>query len=114
MDEQCLFANVYTGPAHDDGKRPVMVWIHGGSFRWGAGSDPKYDGKRFVDAGLMLVTFNYRLGRLAHPRDRTSKRLFLSRRGRKPACVGRAPATTGGLCAELRATELIVAAVCSD
>jgi len=70
MDEQCLFANVYTGPASSERKRPVLVWIHGGSFRWGAGSDPKYDGKRFVDAGLMLVTFNYRLGRLgrfAHP-----------------------------------------------
>ena len=70
MDEQCLFANVYTGPVRGDAKRPVMVWIHGGSFRWGAGSDPRYDGRRFVDAGLMLVTFNYRLGRLgrfAHP-----------------------------------------------
>jgi len=70
MDEQCHSVNVYTGPASGERKRPVMVWIHGGSFRWGAGSDPKYDGKRFVDAGLMLVTFNYRLGRLgrfAHP-----------------------------------------------
>jgi para-nitrobenzyl esterase len=70
MDEQCLYANVYTGRTEDGRKRPVMAWIHGGSFRWGTGSDPKHDGKRFVDAGLMLVTFNYRLGRLgrfAHP-----------------------------------------------
>lgn len=70
IDENCLFANVYAGELGQGGKRPVMVWIHGGSFRWGTGADPLYDGKRFVDAGMVLVTFNYRLGRFgrfAHP-----------------------------------------------
>jgi len=70
MDEDCHFVNVFTGALQPARKRPVMVWIHGGSFRWGAGSDPRYDGRRFVDAGIVLVTFNYRLGRLgrfAHP-----------------------------------------------
>jgi len=70
MDEHCHFVNVYAGDPAAPGKRPVMVWIHGGSFRWGTGADPLYDGKRFVDAGMVLVTFNYRLGRFgrfAHP-----------------------------------------------
>ena len=35
-DEDCLFLNVYT-PATDDGKRPVMFWIHGGGYVAGSG-----------------------------------------------------------------------------
>ncbi len=53
-----------------DGKRPVMVWIHGGAFRLGSGSMPIYDGTRFARDGVVLVTLNYRLGRFgffAHP-----------------------------------------------
>jgi para-nitrobenzyl esterase len=47
-----------------------MVWIHGGSFTGGAGSIPFYDGTHFAERGVVLVTVNYRLGRLgffAHP-----------------------------------------------
>ena len=47
-----------------------MVWIHGGSFRWGAGSLPAYDGIGFAQQGVVLVTLNYRLdrlGRFGHP-----------------------------------------------
>ncbi len=67
-DESCLFLNVWTESLA--GKRPVMVWIHGGAFRLGSGSMPIYDGTRFAKRGIVLVTLNYRLGRFgffAHP-----------------------------------------------
>jgi para-nitrobenzyl esterase len=61
-NEDCLFLNVQT-PALDDGRRPVMVWIHGGGFTSGAGSIPWYNGARFVTNGdVVVVTINYRLG----------------------------------------------------
>ena len=67
-NEDCLFLNVWTkGPG---GARPVMVWIHGGAFRVGSGSLAVYDGTRFAQRGVVLVTLNYRLGRFgffAHP-----------------------------------------------
>lgn len=67
-DESCLYLNVWT--KSQDGKRPVMVWIHGGAFRIGSGSVPIYDGTRFAERGIVFVTLNYRLGRFgffAHP-----------------------------------------------
>lgn len=59
-DEDCLFANVYTQSL--TGKRPVMVWIHGGSFTGGSGNSWIYGPDYFVDEGVLLVTVNYRLG----------------------------------------------------
>ncbi len=67
-NENCLFLNVWTNGL--TGARPVMVWIHGGAFRVGSGSLPVYDGARFAQRGVVLVTLNYRLGRFgffAHP-----------------------------------------------
>src|SRR5437588_9381775 len=61
MDEDCLTLNVWT-PACDDGKRPVMVWIHGGAFLFGTGATPWYDGRSFARDDVVLVTINYRLG----------------------------------------------------
>jgi para-nitrobenzyl esterase len=70
MSEDCLFLNVWT-PAKNAGDRlPVMVWIHGGAFTLGSGSDELYDGAALADKGVVVVTFNYRLGVLgflAHP-----------------------------------------------
>lgn len=70
MDEDCLYLNLWT-PARDPGeRRPVMVWIHGGGFRVGAGDNPMYNGVKLAEAGVVLVSFNYRLnvfGMLAHP-----------------------------------------------
>ena len=43
---------------------PVMVWIHGGAFVFGSGSQPDYSGVSFAKQGVILVTVNYRLGRL--------------------------------------------------
>jgi para-nitrobenzyl esterase len=62
VSEDSLYLNVWT-PACDDAKRPVMVWIHGGAFVFGAGDTPWYDGTRFArDGDTVFVTINYRLG----------------------------------------------------
>lgn len=63
VDESgCLTLNVWT-PGCDDGRRPVLVWIHGGAFLTGSGSLPWYDGTRFAGNGdVVVVTINYRLG----------------------------------------------------
>lgn len=63
--EDCLTLNVWT--ASDTIRhRPVMVWIHGGSYGWGGTSDPLFEGHNFVKAHpeVILVTINYRLGLL--------------------------------------------------
>jgi para-nitrobenzyl esterase len=60
--EDCLTLNVWA-PVDADGKTPVMVWIHGGSFIFGSGGEPTYDGRRLSEAtGSIVVTLNYRLG----------------------------------------------------
>ena len=69
-DEDCLFANVWTAGADAGPRRPVMVWIHGGAFNIGAGSQSLYDGTALARRGAVVVTFNYRLGALgffSHP-----------------------------------------------
>jgi para-nitrobenzyl esterase len=69
--EDCLTLNVWKPAAAQDGaKLPVMVWIHGGGFFTGSGSEQQFDGAPYVARGTILVTVNYRLGRLgffAHP-----------------------------------------------
>lgn len=61
--EDCLFVNVYTpAKAKPINKLPVMVWIHGGGFIAGAGSEPRYSDSPLTDRGVVLVTLNYRLG----------------------------------------------------
>ncbi len=68
--EDCLSLNIWT-PAPDSGRRPVMVWIHGGSFLSGSGSLGLYRGGMLAREGdVVVVTINYRLGLLgflAHP-----------------------------------------------
>ena len=64
QSEDCLFLNVWT-PGLDKAQRPVMVWIHGGAFTLGSGSDPQYDSYKLPERGnIVLVTINYRLGML--------------------------------------------------
>jgi para-nitrobenzyl esterase len=68
-DEDCLSLNVWTRPtnATENGRRPVMVWIHGGAFLDGSGAIPWYDGRNFVRSGdVVVVTINYRLGALGY------------------------------------------------
>jgi para-nitrobenzyl esterase len=62
--DDCLNLNVWT-PGLDNARRPVMIWIHGGGYRTGAGSSPMYDGARLAKRGdTVVVTINYRLGAL--------------------------------------------------
>lgn len=69
--EDCLYLNIWRpAEAKPDQKLPVMVWIHGGAFVFGSGSQPDFSGANFAKKNVLLVTFNYRLGRLgffAHP-----------------------------------------------
>jgi para-nitrobenzyl esterase len=63
--EDCLFLNIWKPKnAAKGSKLPVMVWIHGGAFVFGSGSGPENSGINFAKQGIVLVTFNYRLGRL--------------------------------------------------
>lgn len=65
--EDCLFINLWKpARATPEAKLPVMVWIHGGAFVFGSGSQPDFSGEQFARQGVILVTFNYRLGRLGH------------------------------------------------
>ncbi|MFE9692741.1 carboxylesterase/lipase family protein [Micromonospora sp. NPDC005806] len=62
-DEDCLYLNVTTPVRAGDRPRPVLVWLPGGRFVSGAGSD--YDATRLAATGdLVVVTVNYRLGAL--------------------------------------------------
>ena len=59
--EDCLFLNVWT-PGLDQGKRPVMVWLHGGGFANGSGGAAMYDGGALARKGdVVTVTVNHRL-----------------------------------------------------
>jgi carboxylesterase type B len=64
MSEDCLTVNVWTAADGPDDARPVLVWIYGGGFRTGTGASPRYDGDNLARKGLVVVTFNYRLGAL--------------------------------------------------
>jgi len=64
--EDCLFLNIWRpAGAAKNAKLPVMVWIHGGAFVMGSGSGPGIEGQ-FAKKGVILITINYRLGRLGH------------------------------------------------
>lgn len=69
--EDCLTLNVWTPPpGPDDAPRPVLVWVHGGSFVAGSGSEERLDGAKLAAQGLVVVTINYRVGLFgfyAHP-----------------------------------------------
>ena len=70
MSEDCLTLNVWTPKAAKGVKLPVMVWIHGGGFVGGSGTLPETDGGLLAKRDVVVVSFNYRLGRFgffAHP-----------------------------------------------
>ncbi|MDE1150890.1 MAG: carboxylesterase family protein [Azospirillaceae bacterium] len=63
QSEDCLTLNVWTGAAPGSGeKRPVYVWIYGGGFIGGTGASPEFDGEGLALKGVVVVTFNYRVG----------------------------------------------------
>jgi para-nitrobenzyl esterase len=68
--EDCLYLNAWTPAKTAADKLPVMVWIHGSGFRVGSGTERLHHGEHLAAKGVVLVTFNYRLGVfgfLAHP-----------------------------------------------
>jgi para-nitrobenzyl esterase len=61
QDEDCLTVNVWT-PATHGGRRPVLVWIHGGAWLNGTGAESWFDGSSFARRhDVVVVTMNYRL-----------------------------------------------------
>jgi para-nitrobenzyl esterase len=62
MSEDCLYLNVWTPASRANARLPVMVWIYGGAYTEGAGSSPHNDGEALARKGVVVVTFNYRLG----------------------------------------------------
>jgi para-nitrobenzyl esterase len=69
--EDCLVVNVWRpAGAKAGGGLPVIVWIYGGGFVNGGSSPAVYDGSSFARKGVIMVSFNYRLGRFGffgHP-----------------------------------------------
>jgi para-nitrobenzyl esterase len=62
FSEDCLYLNVWTAAKTTGEKRPVMVWIHGGAFVGGMTGTPMFDGTKFAQKGVVLVSIAYRLG----------------------------------------------------
>jgi para-nitrobenzyl esterase len=70
MSEDCLYLNVWTAAKSDREKLPVLVYVFGGGFQNGDGSEPRYDGQNMARHGIVAVSINYRtniLGFFVHP-----------------------------------------------
>ena len=68
--EDCLYLNVWRPTQRSPRQRPVIVWIYGGGFVNGGSSPPTYTGAELARQGVVVASFNYRLGRFgtfAHP-----------------------------------------------
>jgi len=61
VGEDCLVLNVWT-PSTSAGKRPVMVWLHGGGYTGGSDGAPTYDGANLArKQDVVVVGINHRL-----------------------------------------------------
>lgn len=69
-EEDCLYMNIYVPKGIDlsnanvvpSAQLPVVVWFHGGSFWFGSGLAPLYDGRYMAEAiNAIVITMNYRL-----------------------------------------------------
>jgi para-nitrobenzyl esterase len=70
MSEDCLYLNVWTPARSRNEKLPVLVYIFGGGFQNGDGSEPRYDGESMARQGIVAVSVNYRtniFGFFVHP-----------------------------------------------
>ena len=70
MSEDCLYLNVWTPAKTGNEKLPVLVYIFGGGFQNGDGSEPRYDGESMARQGMVAVSVNYRtniFGFFVHP-----------------------------------------------
>ena len=67
INEDCLVLNVFTPAVNDGGKRPVLLWIHGGGFSIGTGAGPRTDGSHLAARhDVVTVSLNHRLGALGY------------------------------------------------
>ena len=64
IGEDCLYLNVWKNRSDTSTHKPVMVYIHGGSYGWGSSADPLYDGENLVKRhpDIVIATIGYRLG----------------------------------------------------
>jgi carboxylesterase 2 len=68
-NEDCLFLNIWA-PASpsEDVKKPVVVWIYGGSLEFGTASVPAYDGASIaLNQNIVVISFNYRTNVFGFP-----------------------------------------------
>ena len=62
QSEDCLVVNIWTRGLNDGGRRPVMLWLHGGGYAGGTGADPRADGVNLCNRGdVVVVTINNRV-----------------------------------------------------
>ena len=67
QDNDCLNLNIWTTGLEDEGKRPVMVWYHGGGMTSGSANEPTSNGKNLaLKEDVVVVTVNHRLGVMAY------------------------------------------------
>ena len=64
QSEDCLYLNIWVNNESKIDNKPIMVFIHGGSYGWGGTADPLYDGFNFIDQhkDVILITIAYRVG----------------------------------------------------
>jgi para-nitrobenzyl esterase len=70
MSEDCLYLNVWTPAKSGNERLPVLVYIFGGGFQNGDGSEPRYDGESMARENIVAVSVNYRtniFGFFSHP-----------------------------------------------
>jgi para-nitrobenzyl esterase len=68
VSEDCLYLNVWTpADAKANAQLPVLVYVYGGGFRAGDGSEFRYDGESLAMRGIVVVTINYRLANVELP-----------------------------------------------
>ncbi len=66
VGEDCLTLHVWT-PGLDNGRRPVMVWLHGGAFSYGSANSPRYDSTNLAGRNdVVVVAINHRLNIFGH------------------------------------------------
>jgi para-nitrobenzyl esterase len=66
VGEDCLTLHVWT-PGLDNGKRPVLVWLHGGAFSYGSANSPRYDSVNLARRNdVVVVAVNHRLNIFGH------------------------------------------------
>ena len=65
--EDCLTLNIWTRGLNDGGKRPVMVWYHGGGFSYSSANTPRLEGTNLAARhDVVVVTVNQRLNIMGH------------------------------------------------